>query len=307
MRIRGTKPEFWRSERIASVSWDARLVLKGLESYVDDNGVGKDDIALIIGDLFQRDLVREPSRTLARVSEAISDLHQAGLLWRYDANGTHLLFVSFWETIQRVDKPQSGRFPRPDGTMDYKSSVIRESVANPRESSRTFAPVTEEQGNRGTGEQTTTARANDEPPPHDPGSEPTQDVVVEAVPHLIETTSRRDKPQPTSAARTVVRQVLGNAGYPGTIVDRLAVQVSKLARERHPDALIREALAEWDRRDDCSKPEFLPTVLGDLIKAARATPGATGQHSKIAGWLATGTTTADPFDYADDRPKEITR
>lgn len=152
MRIRSTKPEFWRSERIASVSWDARLVLKGLESFVDDNGVGKDDIALIVGDLFQRDLVREPSRTLARVSEAISELSEAGLVWRYVHDGTPLLFVSFWESIQRVDKPQSGRFPRPDGTMDYKASQIRESVANPRESSRILAPGTGEQGNRGTGE-----------------------------------------------------------------------------------------------------------------------------------------------------------
>ena len=150
MRIRGTKPEFWRSERIASVSWDARLVLKGLESYVDDNGVGKDDLALIVGDLFQRDLVREPSRTLARVSEAISELASAGLLWRYEHEGTALLFISFWESAQRVDKPQSGRFPRPDGTLNYKDSEIRESFANPRESSRSLAPVTGEQGNRGT-------------------------------------------------------------------------------------------------------------------------------------------------------------
>ena len=153
MRIRGTKPEFWRSERIASVSWDARLVLKGLESYVDDNGVGKDDIALIVGDLFSRDLIREPSRTLARVSEAISELHRAGLLWRYADDGTNLLYLSFWEQAQRVDKPQSGRFRRPDGTLDYKESVIRESFARPREHSRTLAPVTGEQGNRGTGEQ----------------------------------------------------------------------------------------------------------------------------------------------------------
>lgn len=155
MRIRSTKPEFWRSERIASVSWDARLVLKGLESYVDDNGVGKDDLALIVGDLFQRDLVREPSRTLARVSEAISELCDAGLLHRYDVDGTPLLYVSFWESIQRVDKPQAGRFPRPDGTKNYKDSEIRESVANIREPSRALAPGTGEQGNRGT----------DSPPP----------------------------------------------------------------------------------------------------------------------------------------------
>ncbi|MGN6200001.1 hypothetical protein [Humibacter sp.] len=150
MRIRSTKPEFWRSERIASVSWDARLVLKGLESYVDDNGVGKDDMALIIGDLFQRDLIREPSRTFARVSEAISELQNAGLVHRYASDHTDLLFVSFWESVQRVDKPQAGRFPRPDGTFNYKDSIIREPVANPREPSRTFAPGTGEQGNRGT-------------------------------------------------------------------------------------------------------------------------------------------------------------
>lgn len=153
MRIRSTKPEFWRSARIASVSWDARLVLKGLESYVDDNGVGKDDVELIIGDLFQRDAIREPSRTLARVSEAISELCGAGLLHQYEVDGTCLLYLSFWESFQRVDKPQPGRFPRPDGTTNYKESKIGAPVASIRESSRALAPGTGEQGNRGTEEQ----------------------------------------------------------------------------------------------------------------------------------------------------------
>lgn len=157
MRIRSTRPHFWRSERIASVSWDARLVLKGLESYVDDNGVGKDDIALIVGDLFQRDMIREPSRTVARVSEAISELAAAGLLWRYTVEGTRLLYIAFWEEVQRIDKAQDGRHPRPDGTLNYKDSAIRESSATPREGSRTFAPVVEEEGSRGVGEQERTS------------------------------------------------------------------------------------------------------------------------------------------------------
>lgn len=152
MRIRGTKPEFWRSRRIAAVDWEDRFILKGLESYVDDNGVGKDDIELIVGDLFQRDLVREPSRTLARLSEGLSRLHSAGLVWRYEHEGTALLYISFWESAQRVDKPNPGRFRRPDGTKDYKESVIEASDANPREDSRSFAPGTEEQRNRGTEE-----------------------------------------------------------------------------------------------------------------------------------------------------------
>jgi hypothetical protein len=149
VRIRSTKPEFWRSERIAAVEWEDRLVLKGLESYVDDNGVGKDDIALIVGEVFPRDMLANPSETVAKVSEAISRLHKAGLLWRYVVNGTRLLYISFWESIQRIDKPGKGRHCRPDGTTEYNESQIRESVSNAPE---TVVPGTEEQRNRGTEE-----------------------------------------------------------------------------------------------------------------------------------------------------------
>jgi len=150
LRIRSTKPEFWKSRRITSVSWDARLVLKGLESYVDDNGVGVDDIELIVTDVFPRDMFANGSETVARVSEAIAELHQAGLVHRYEGPNDHLLYIAFWESVQRIDKPGKGRNPRPDGTLDYKASEIRESVASPRES---VAPGTGEQGNRGTEEQ----------------------------------------------------------------------------------------------------------------------------------------------------------
>lgn len=150
MRIRSTKPEFWKSRRITSVSWDARLVLKGLESYVDDNGVGVDDIELIVTDVFPRDMFANGSDTVARVSEAITELHQAGLVHRYKGPSDDLLYIAFWEDIQRIDKPGKGRNPRPDGTLEYKESLIRESVASPPE---VLAPGTGEQGNRGTEEQ----------------------------------------------------------------------------------------------------------------------------------------------------------
>lgn len=155
MRIRSTKPEFWKSRRVASVSWDARLVLKGLESYVDDNGVGVDDIELIVTDVFPRDMFANPRETVARVSEAITELAKAGLLHRYDGNGDHLLYIAFWESIQRIDKPGKGRNPRPDGTFEYKASEIRESVASLPE---TLAPGTGEQRNRGTEEIKTSSK-----------------------------------------------------------------------------------------------------------------------------------------------------
>lgn len=165
MRIRSTKPEFWRSERIASVDWDARLVLKGLESYVDDNGVGKDDLALIVADVFPRDLSRNPPGTLQKVSEALSTLQSAGLIWRYEAAGTSLLFVSFWESIQRIEKPSKGRMPRPDGTFEYRDSEIREPSGSTTGTLR--EPSGLEQGNRGTGEQSSSSEIADAIPDRD--------------------------------------------------------------------------------------------------------------------------------------------
>jgi hypothetical protein len=91
-------------------------------------------------------------------------------------------------------------------------------------------------------------------------------------PAVIENRSRPAKRHPSNAARTVVRHTLGEAGYPRTTTDRLAIQVDKLAHDGHPDIYIRESLIEWDRRPGSTKPEFLPTVLGDVIKAARASP-----------------------------------
>jgi hypothetical protein len=116
-------------------------------------------VNVLVGDCFLHDLIREPSRTLARVSEAISELHQAGLVWRYAANGKQLLYVAFWEDIQRIDKAQAGRNPRPDGTLNYKESRIREVVASPREPSRL------EQGNRGTEDQGTEEQGGPSAPP----------------------------------------------------------------------------------------------------------------------------------------------
>ena len=124
MRIRSIKPEFWTSRTVSSVSWDARLVLKGLESYVDDNGAGRWDIELIVSEVFPRDHFRNPPETVARVSEAISELLRAGLIWKYEAEDTsrggrsvEALYISSWEDLQRIDKPNRGRIRRPDGTL----------------------------------------------------------------------------------------------------------------------------------------------------------------------------------------------
>ena len=147
MRIRSIKPEFWRSDDIAALSWDDRLLFIGLWSYVDDNGVGRDEEKLIAADLFALD--DDPRETLARVSRGLSKLFSTGLIDRYIVDGRPFLYVTGWEKHQRVDKPQKERYPRP--TRDS------ERVARPSRGSRetVATPSRLEQGNRGTGEQVT--------------------------------------------------------------------------------------------------------------------------------------------------------
>ncbi len=175
MRIRATKPEFWRSKTIATLDWDTRLVLKALESYVDDNGVGKDSVVIFCADAFPHDLANSPE-ICAKVSRSLSRLSDAGLIARYNVEGEDLVYVRNWKKWQYIDKPKAGRYPRPDGTMNYREPVDetigavqrvsdtrnREESPEPRETfAKTARKVPEEcpqiqsgeQGNRGTEEQ----------------------------------------------------------------------------------------------------------------------------------------------------------
>ncbi len=157
MRIRSIKPEFWRSRDIANLNWDARLVFIGLWSYVDDNGVGKDIDYDIIGDLFAADLVKDPRETVARVSRALASLSEAGLIYRYEFDGTPYLEIATWSRHQRIDKPGKPRYPshkmaEPNDSngSDPDSRDCRESVARPHRDFHARNRGTGEQGNRGT-------------------------------------------------------------------------------------------------------------------------------------------------------------
>ena len=237
MRIRSTKPEFWRSKTIAALPWDVRLVLKGLESYVDDNGVGKDDIALIAADVFPRDLSASPRETLARLSEAISSLSDAGLIVRYDIEDEELLYIDRWKHIQRIDKPARGRFRRPDGTLEYAQEVNRDSYAKPRETvaspPEVLAPGTGEQGNRGTGEQGRPATPGSalthaaEPPGDEPSA---QALIAEWIDHCAQRPPSRVIGQLAKEVRTML-----NEGIPYERV-RAGVQAWQ-AKGLHPSAV----------------------------------------------------------------------
>jgi hypothetical protein len=148
MRIRSIKPEFWRSDDIASLSWADRLLFIGLWSYVDDNGVGRDVDKLIVADLFP--LEDDPRDTLATVSRGLSNLSAAGLIERYDVDRKPYLHIASWDNHQRIDKPNKARYPLPT----CGNAVPRDTPATPsRDTLDIPAPGAVEQRNRGTREQ----------------------------------------------------------------------------------------------------------------------------------------------------------
>lgn len=150
MRIRSIKPEFWRSDDITILDIEDRLLFIGLWSYVDDNGVALDKLAAITADLFAGDLERDSSETFARVSRGLQNLSEAGRITRYTVAGKDFLHVTNWEKHQRIDKPNKPRFPLPTST----NAEIRDTLAIPSRDKREGpASGTEEQRNRGTGEQ----------------------------------------------------------------------------------------------------------------------------------------------------------
>ncbi|MCI1868507.1 hypothetical protein [Bifidobacterium crudilactis] len=113
MRIRNIKPEFWRSDDIASLDVFERLLFVGLWSYVDDNGVGRYHLIDICADLFAQDLAGDPRETLRRLSEGLGVLAERGLIQMYEADGGKYIYITNWERHQKVHNPNKPRYPRP--------------------------------------------------------------------------------------------------------------------------------------------------------------------------------------------------
>ena len=110
MRIRTIKPEFWRSEDIAALSIEDRLLFIGLWSYVEDNGVGRDEPQLIQCDLYPLDTFTEAS---VRTHGGLMRLSQQGLITRYEGpDGRRYLQINSWDKHQKINRPSKPRFPQ---------------------------------------------------------------------------------------------------------------------------------------------------------------------------------------------------
>lgn len=211
MRIRSIKPEFWRSPDVSDLAIEDRLLFIGLWSYVDDNGVGQDRVSTICADLFADDLSRDPRETLARVSEGLRRLSEAGRIVRYTVENRDYLSIDNWAKHQRIDKPNKARYPAP--TCD--DARIRDTLAeSSRDTRDTLAPGTGEQRNRGTGEQSSSSTVASDDRPDGPDIEPRPDVdeLLDLLDAEIEANGNRP-PKRNKGNRDAMRLILDRDEY----------------------------------------------------------------------------------------------
>jgi hypothetical protein len=275
MRIRSTKPEFWRSKTIARFDWGTRLVLKGLESYVDDNGVGKDDIPLIAADVFPRDLSGSPHETLMQITEAISRLAEAGLVVRYTMDGEDLLYIDRWKDWQYIQHPKAGRFRRPDGTLDYTEDVNPDSYRKPpadcMKPPENCMTGTGEQGNRGTEEPPYPPHA--ETAPLEPLHTPTKNGAEIARNRFANIPSR------SLNAHRIAEAFSASMPVPveRDTLNEIGIQIDKCLKSDIPPAAIAAGLKAWNASDSWS-----PTQIPKFVTKANSRTPTNGKPTAKA-------------------------
>jgi hypothetical protein len=163
-RIRSIKPDFWKSESIARLPMRTRLTFIALWSYVDDNGVGRDNEKLIAAELFA--LEDDPREAIEWVREDLAILAREGRVIRYTVADRHFLHVTNWSDHQKIDRPNKPRYPLPTDegatplTCDDASGLpsFDEDARGSREGSSPGA-VDQGAGEQGTGETSAKAAA----------------------------------------------------------------------------------------------------------------------------------------------------
>lgn len=273
-RIRTIKPEFWSSPGLPTDPWE-RLLFVAMWNWADDYGIGTANERELLAFAFPND----PQIDSADLRRMLASVRRAFGVEFYTVAGRPYYAIPSWESHQKIDRRSARRNPGPEEAETHLYQPPPESPRDSPESppiSQRDAGVGKGTEDLGKGTEEVGTEEDDSPP--EPSHFPPEPEFVDAdVPEFIETGSKPSRQYPSSAAKTVVRQELGSAGYTREQIDRLAVQVDKLVRQDCPDVDIRESLVEWDRRENCDKPEYLITVYNDVVKRSRATPGNNGR------------------------------
>ncbi len=105
-RIRTVKPSFFRSRAVRRLSSnDVRLLWVGLWPLADDSGRLLDEPTQLVGDLWALEMNAD------RIDAALTELHEAGRIIRYDVDGERFIQITNWSDHQRIQKPTPSEIP----------------------------------------------------------------------------------------------------------------------------------------------------------------------------------------------------
>jgi hypothetical protein len=105
-RIRTIKPEFPQSESVGRLSRDARLLFIQLWTAVDDYGRARAAPKLLSGLLYPYD---DDAPSL--IGTWLAELHAAGFIRLYQAEGSQYLDIPTWGKHQRIDNAGKSNIP----------------------------------------------------------------------------------------------------------------------------------------------------------------------------------------------------
>jgi hypothetical protein len=108
-RIRSVKPEVRRSRTVTSWPRDVRLTWIYLWMYLDDEGRGEDDLALLKAELFPRDrdvTERKLDEWLWTITEKSGSPDKPPPLCRYVVDGLDFLHAVNWSEHQKISHPK---------------------------------------------------------------------------------------------------------------------------------------------------------------------------------------------------------
>ena len=147
-RIRTVKPEFWRDEKVVSVSRDARLLFIGLLNFANDEGVVKDAPLQLKIDIFPMD----NEIGVQEVGNYLDELNNIGMVSRYVANyrgeDRPFLHIRGFNNHQYISNPTSSDLPAPPQIPEQNqpSQECSEKIQNTLEKSGGLLPGKEGKG-----------------------------------------------------------------------------------------------------------------------------------------------------------------
>ena len=112
-RIRSVKPEIRIDDTVASWPREVRLAWIYLWGYLDDEGRGRDNLALLRADLFplDRDVTEKKlDEWLTLMATSLGEAGEAPLC-RYEVDGRRYLHAVRWKQHQRINRPSPSRLP----------------------------------------------------------------------------------------------------------------------------------------------------------------------------------------------------